>query len=284
MTLTCILASNRRCAANSLAKLFPSARYGCAVVGILAAACFASRAEAGFLITASPGYTITHDGSDGDFFGQPVPDNLALASNGGSPFSDGDLQPGGPFHFTSRLNDGIYGNSNSWISDDDTPDVSFAGVALAPLASNQRYRITGIAWGRDNGGEVTQFTDRDRSLYTMQRTLVASPGAGTPVTGNPATGWETIGSVDYLSTDDNSTGGLFTEYFRNQWNILLGGEPFDATGIRLVMSAENVALDEIEIIGTLQVVPEPSALSLSVLAGLGIGGWRRRAAAHRRRR
>ena len=73
-------------------------------------------------ITNAAGMAIVWDGNDGHFNDPAVtaapPSNRALASEGTTPFSSSDLGPvlGVPFHRAVNLNDGLYGNANSWIS------------------------------------------------------------------------------------------------------------------------------------------------------------------------
>src|SRR5690606_13421247 len=94
-------------------------------------------ANAGIVVSGG-GLTWAQEG----VVGSSVPDNLALVANGGAAFSDGDY--GAP-HFTLNLNDGVYGNSNSWLSDGD-PD-GWAGISFAASQS-----VSSIAFGRDNLG------------------------------------------------------------------------------------------------------------------------------------
>ena len=102
---------------------------------------FLTTAGAAVIIAPATGFNITWDGNDGDHFdaaappdGAKVPGNLALASNGATPFSSSDLGPqlGITFHVAANLNDGFYGNSNSWISADADPGgaPAEAGVIL----------------------------------------------------------------------------------------------------------------------------------------------------------
>ena len=214
-------------------------------------------------INEAPGFTVTWDGNDGDHFdenpppaGATVPDNLALASNGGVPFGSADSQFV-PTHQIANLNDGFYGNSSSHING---PGVSpaFFGIALpGPTA------LTAIAWGRDNGNGAFddsfggtdpcggQCDDRSVGFYVLQFTDVADPDAQT---GDED--WTTIAEFEYtggLGTD-NSPGGLFTEWLRHQYEIgVNGGGALVATGVRIVIPAphppNDIAIDEIELYG-----------------------------------
>ena len=115
---------------------------------------------------------------------------------GATPFVIDSLA-GYPIHDFLHLTDGVYGNSNSWIGNSGNP--GYAGLRF-----NGLFTISSIAFGRDNTGT---FTDRTLGLYTLQYTRVADPGTGTAVTGNPDTGWATIGTLNYQSAGT----GLFAE-------------------------------------------------------------------------
>ena len=225
----------------------------------------------GIVTTASPGYAIAWDGNDGQFFsanGASVPANIALASNGGTAISSGELGPQipVPFHLTSNLNDGRYGNGNSWIGGDNSPPIPYAGVLF-----NQPYRITSFAFGRDNGldnanGECCsgQLTDRWQGLYTVQIT-------------NDGTNWTNVGTIDLQSTFDGAIGGLATGYLRHEFDLSTsGGQPITASGLRLIVpgtgiGGQGTAIDELEVFGT--PVPEPT---LAGLVACGIALCRRR--------
>ena len=76
--------------------------------------------------------------------GSAVPNNLALQSNGSTAFAK-DLLPGYTAHSIPHLNDGVYGNSDSWIGNS---SPTFAGVAFSSPQT-----IDEIAFGRDNTGD-----------------------------------------------------------------------------------------------------------------------------------
>ncbi len=173
--------------------------------------------------------------------------NLALTSTA---FAK-DVIGGGAFaptHTIGGLNDGVYGNANSWIGDS---EASFAGLNF-----NGSYAIQGVAFGRDNTGN---FGDRAAGTYLLQYTNVASPGAGTA-----DSDWTTIGNIYY------DTVGLDAAD-RHEYSFA----PVTATGLRLRVSGNGmdggIAIDELEVYA----VPEPG---VGVLAGVAAGllGRRRR--------
>ncbi len=207
-------------------------------------------------ISVSAPFSITWDGNNGDFGQDFVPDNFALAESGATPFTSSDLGPqlGIAYHVVENVNDGIYGNGNSWIGGDDNPyaPIQFAGVSLAEAVS-----VSSVAWGRDNQG---QFGDRSLGEYSLQFTLVPDPDADTPDTGDPVTGWQTIGSVRYsVATAE------FTPQLRHEFEISRDGSPILATGVRLLVPGTGLgagtAIDELEVYGIIGPVGEPCDLN-----------------------
>ncbi len=219
----------------------------------------------GIATSSSPGYSLTWDGNDGVNFGGGVPNNLALAANGSAAFASGALGPqlGLPFHIPGNLNDGIYGNGNSWIGGDGDPAPFHAGIMFSSLVD-----VSSISWGRDNGGEAQEFTDRSLGTFTIERTLdpAGSPGS-----------WETLGTVAINFSDDTVPGGGITAHLRHEFSLSDGDGGVLARGIRVLVPATGIgggtAIDEIEVYGT--VIPEPSAAVLA-LAGAGLLLRRRR--------
>jgi hypothetical protein len=224
------------------------------------------------VIDPAPGFEIRWDGNDGDYFdsypppvGASVPDNLALFDNGATPFASGELGPeiGAAYHYVDNINDGFYGNSNSWIGGDDNPFAPdrFAGVDLGGL-----FYIGRVAWGRDNGnGEVDdsdpgtdacggQCDDRSLGTYTLQYTTVSDPNEDTPDTEDAASGWATIGTLEYSLSEDNEVGEGFTAYLRHEYEISQGGRSIPATGVRLLVPQTGLgggtAIDELEVYGS----------------------------------
>jgi hypothetical protein len=222
---------------------------------------------------AAGGYAMTWDGNDGEYF-QPtppavVPDNAALASNGATPFTSSDLGPtlGIDFHVAGNVNDGLYGNSNSWIGAEASGD--YAGVAFA-----EPVPVTSVAWGRDNGNGMYddsdpgtdccggQADDRWGGNYVLEFTQVADPASAT-ATGDATTGWAEVATVTYVQLEDIQPGDGLTPYLRHEFDVSLNGEPILASGIRLSGLAGGTAIDELEV----YVIPEPSSWC-GVLLGL----------------
>ncbi len=165
--------------------------------------------------------------------------NLALT---GTAFAK-NVYPSPP-HSIPHANDGIFGNSFSWLAG--SPD-SFVGINLGatPLP------IRRVAFGRDNTG---LSLDRSTAQYTFQFTTVPNPNESTP-----DEDWTTIGPVDYRTLVDET---LFTSaQLRHLFSIF----PVEATGFRLLIHSEEleIAIDELELYGY-----EPvSALAVESPAG-----------------
>ncbi|MCL5096334.1 MAG: hypothetical protein M1608_02115, partial [Candidatus Omnitrophica bacterium] len=197
-------------------------------------------------LTPQAGYTLTWDGNNGGF-SSPDPgagptNNDALAVNGTVAF--GSSQYGTP-HFIANVNDGYYGNASSWISDFTIPDPN----PYIGLNFNRTVAIQSIAWSRDNGDDAENtppgpYVDRCVGTYTLQVTTVANPGTDTQETGNAATGWATIGTVQYKDGADTIN---FSAYLRHRFDVSAGGQPISATGIRIKVSDPNTDIDEIEV-------------------------------------
>jgi hypothetical protein len=247
-------------------------------------------------LTPAAGYGIGYNGNDGDHYdptpppaGAQAPNNLALASNGAIAISSSDLGPelGIPFHVKGNLNDGTYGNSNSWIGGALPGGVAapFAGVTLDGL-----FYVDRVAWGRDNGNGAFddsvagsdacggQCDDRFAGTYTLQYTQVLNADGNTPHTGDPTTGWADIGGVNYSASNDLGPGGEFTGYLRHEFTVQANGGPVLASGIRLLVPstglATGVAIDEIEVYGS--AVPEPSTYAMVAMAMGSVVMLRRR--------
>jgi len=192
-----------------------------------------------------------------------VPLNLGSTSVGSVAFAK-DVLFGGAnaSHQINNINDGLYGNSESWIGDSLN---SFIGIKLARQAF-----VTSVAWGRDNGGtEIPPFapslafTDRSLGLYTLQYTGVANPNALTL-----DSDWITIGQLDYAALFAAGQGST-----RHEWAF----DGVFATGFRLITPGNGVgsgaAIDEFEIFGAF--IPEPATMSLLAMGVLALGRRRR---------
>lgn len=168
---------------------------------------------------------IATGGDDGD---GRVPDNLALLSNGATAFAKDCIGGGSyaPTHTIPNLNDGIYGNSNSWIGNSET---SFAGVSFASPQTINR-----IAFGRDNGGEEYVFTDRCIGTYLLQYTTVSEPDETTS-----DMAWNDIVTLEYITQFPDSTPWVRHVY---QFNTVE-----NVTGVRVIVNPLGICLDELEV-------------------------------------
>ncbi len=221
---------------NFRVSLFVAA--GLAALGI---ACCAPCAQAAVAVLPGSEFTFTGNAPSGSTV-PTDPVDIALATNGATPFAIS--QYGGP-HQIQYLNDGLYGNSNSWISaglsDARNVDLggsygvvnmSFAGVAL-PSYSSTLYTLTGFTFGRSNLNEYG-----DRIGGTMYIQYAAAPSADlTNTDGAYDSLWTTIGSLTTTDVYDH---------------VFSFTTPINAAGLRIVTQAGN-CIDEIAMYGTVYV-------------------------------
>ena len=165
--------------------------------------------------------------------------NVAL---GGTAFAK-DVLPGYAEHTIPHLNDGIYGNANSWIGN--SLD-SFAGVTFTSPSTIDR-----IAFGRDN---TPFYADRSDGYYLVQYSVI--PGANETT---PDIGWTDIGPLYIDPLDPNRA-------LRHEYSF---GAVAGATALRIVAPGDGIAsgtaIDELEVYG---VVPEPGTAALLALGGI----------------
>lgn len=106
-------------------------------------------------------------------------ENIALASLGTKATASGTY-PNSDIHRLEHLNDGIYGNSKSWISNEQ-------GRGWVQLEFTELREISEVRWSRDRASPP-QFTDRVATQYTIETSLdgqtwtaVASSGDRLPL-------------------------------------------------------------------------------------------------------
>jgi hypothetical protein len=117
------------------------------------------------------------------FTAEKKPRNVALASAGTKPSASGVFSGGNnPKHQLAHINDGRYGNSNSWIS-------SEKGTGWVQLEFAHPERIRRVLWSRDRGTDKKVYDDR---LPTEYRIEVSVDGQS----------WQTVASsVDRLPAE-----------------------------------------------------------------------------------
>ena len=120
-------------------------------------------------------FVVTWNGNQGDFFDASTlanaPKNAALANEGTVAFGSSELGLG--IHLIRHVNDGLYGNSKSWISSLGLGGVTGEQDEFVGLSFGKVVPVSSIAWGRDNGNTATDAcggTCKDRSIgiYTIQ--------------------------------------------------------------------------------------------------------------------
>jgi hypothetical protein len=126
-------------------------------------------------------------------------------------------------HAIAKVNDGLYGNANSWIAG---TSESFVGLNLSSFP----IYISQVAFGRDNPGN---FGDRVEGTYTLQFTTTPDPDAATP-----DGAWTTIGTLDYPGT-------LTSPARRHRYSFT----PVQATGFRIKVQTSSlpIGIDELEL-------------------------------------
>ncbi|MEX2671857.1 MAG: PEP-CTERM sorting domain-containing protein [Phycisphaeraceae bacterium] len=233
------------------------------------------------VITPEAGYNISWTGTSGEFSGGPVPDNVGLSA--GTAF--GSSEYGAGVHHIAHANDGIYGNSNSWLSNL-APVQQYIGIDFGGI-----YNLTSIAWSRDN--LTGEFFDRAADDYTLQITMVADAASASD--GD----WTTIGVVNKPEADPGEapdpifgTPGTppWNPWERHEFNLSVdGGGGIEATALRILPGSAGTAIDEIELYGNFvsdldpgdpddpAVIPEPASFALLGLGGLMMMRRRRRA-------
>jgi hypothetical protein len=208
--------------------------------------------EGAIEIYGEVGFSVTWNGNQGDNFDASAqastPQNAALATMGTTPFGSSELGLG--IHLVKHVNDGLYGNSNSWISSRGLGGVPGEEEEFIGLNFGKAIPVSAIAWGRDNGNTETDAcggTCKDRSIgiYTIQYTLVHDPDEWTEETDDAESGWQTLASVEILAGAPRE----FIPYLRHEFKIGTGEgmTPLVATGIRIIVSSGMIAIDEIEV-------------------------------------
>ena len=164
-------------------------------------------------------------------------DNLALAEGA---VAFGSSEYGAGVHTIAHANDGLYGNSYSWISNFTAPgEQEFIGIALA-----EETEVGSIAIGRNSEEDPTYYLDRWNGEYTLQYTNVANPDATTS-----DEDWTTIGTFEYLinleaeGLTDFEDGEFYAAYLRH----VIEFDPVTATALRIIVSDPNMCIDEFEI-------------------------------------
>jgi hypothetical protein len=116
-------------------------------------------------------------------------DNVALASHGAKATASSAL-PGYAIHKIKHLNDGVYGNSHSWISNEQ-------GGGWAEIELAQPTQVDRIIWGRDRDGVVNdrlavryriEVAQEPNEWHVVASSSDRQPSA-TPATANAATAY-----------------------------------------------------------------------------------------------
>lgn len=193
-------------------------------------------AWAGIVTVSAPGMGSVNLNSQGGQ-GNAAGPNLAL---GGTAFAQ-DVIGVAP-HSIAGVNDGVHGNSSSWIP---AGQNSFIGINLGSTP----VTFQSVAFGRDNLG---MFVDRTLGTVEVQITTVAVPDTATAETGNAATGWQSLFTATYNSTPPASA--LESDSLPSLRHVFNLSSAVSATGVRLKVSAAtstsgDIGIDELELFG-----------------------------------
>ncbi|MCB9854698.1 MAG: hypothetical protein H6818_03350 [Phycisphaerales bacterium] len=194
-------------------------------------------------ISSETGFAIAEVGGDGEFFNNPVPDNLARSSNGSLYFASS--QAGTVQHFAQNVNDGLYGNLHSWIPSPSDPSP-FVGVEFNELKS-----IESISWGRDNtdNTDPSGFVDGcDECMDRWEGSYIVdvTTDAGAALNPNSVT-WTQIGRVEYSSP---TSGRLM--WRRHEFSLAQDGQSIVARALRIRVTTSTPleqCIDELEVYG-----------------------------------
>ena len=193
-------------------------------------------------ITPEPGFDIAEVGAEGAFFNNPVPDNQARASAGALHFGSSEL---GGIHLIQHINEGLYGNSHSWIAAGSDPDP-FVGVEFSGLSS-----IGSIAWSRDNNDNndpsgMVDVCANGECMDRWERTYLIEVTTDANASQDPqAVSWTLVGSIVYSSP---TNGRLM--WRRHQFSLAQNGQPISARALRIrVTPANGRCIDELEVYG-----------------------------------
>jgi len=174
--------------------------------------------------------------------------NIAAASSNATAIGSDELGLG--VHFISNINDGIYGNSSSWIGNS---DPSWIGVIFESPSD-----VWSFAFGRDNttGGLTDRFANAPYSFEYTDFQVTSSNATGAT--------WTVIGPLEFVSDG----------YLRHLYNLDTPLSGVTAFRIKTLGGLESGnAIDELEVYSTTAIIPEPStytllALGLMFCAGL----------------
>ena len=187
------------------------------------------RGFAQITISSSNGYTVNWNGNQ--FWNSTVSTNLASASGTANAF--GSAQYNTTNHAIVNINDGLYGNAESWLP-------ALSGSGSIGVRFTQAADVTSFAWSRDNSSSP-QYVDRSIGTYTVQFTTVASPGTATL-----SSDWTTVAAI----TLSAATGGYLPS-LRHEFTITdSSGRPISGvTGIRIITSneANAICIDELQV-------------------------------------
>lgn len=219
----------------------------------------------------------------GGTFRTDATNHAAAATPFARDFFGGSTEYGDP-HFISHLNDGLYGNSNSWIGGVQSEVASFEQLIVsAGVIFSAPVNLESFAFGRDNTGAFAdRAMDVDR-FYHIEYSTSAVSGFD-PVNAT----WIRIGTINAANVASSNPA------LRKLYSF---SPVTDVTAFRIVTQTEGSyflyhnedlgedvfapvngsAIDELEVYGPAAAIPEPATIAgLAGFAALGLAATRRR--------
>lgn len=193
----------------------------------------ASRSTLTGAIIAAPGWSLPQGNTQA--FDRTR--DLAFQGNGASPAVAKDVIPGySPIHLAQNVNDGKYGNGTSWISNTSN---SWIKINLG-----RPVMIDGAKFGRDRTG---YFNDRDPGRFTISVATADSVYAN---------GHDANDAVEYQQIFD-SQAFAYNGTVNGAETIEVQFAPVLAQFVKFQATAIGVAIDELEIFGTVAAAAGP---------------------------
>ena len=217
-------------------------------------------------VTVSTGTSSAFDGSAFNDTSFPSPQGLRQPYDTSANFAfsgNGFAQPAVTFntiagnleiHQPQLLNDGLYGNGASWIP---ASANSWLKIDLGQVVA-----IDEVTFGRDRLGN---FEDREPGQIILSFALIDDVYASGDAS-NDGREYTTIVNTESIGYN----GYPYSGFVIGSETISISlGEPIEARYVKLQFQLDGVAVDEVEVFGS--VVPEPSTYALMVLGLLALG-------------
>jgi len=203
-------------------------------------ACEATSTNPLLAITPAASHRLGWDGSNGlyrDIGPTKLCNNVALAA---CPFNSSSLgdENNYKYHYGPAINDGSYGNADSWIPGPADPDP------FVVLKFDRPVELSAIAFGRDNSHS---YADRSVGTYTIAYATTAFVGANFPSFIDVGTITTRAAPSSALATDQPFMPSRRHQYSlaKEEGNVCTN---IVATAIRVSVT-QGMCIDELEVFG-----------------------------------